>query len=98
MNKHRSQTIRSLVFGTGVLIVVALILQHRVPTSDTVHAQASWRGFVVAPEQRCAPYDADDYRYPQSVEDRIVAQFGGSTAPTPGVGSSAMPRPTSSTS
>ena len=84
MNKHRSQTIRSLVFGTGVLIVVALILQHRVPTSDTVHAQASWRGLVVAPEQRCAPYDADDYRYPQSVEDRIVAQLGGVYGPYTG--------------
>ena len=32
---------------------------------------------VVAPEQRCSPYDADDSRYPQSVEDRIVAELGG---------------------
>ena len=32
-------------------------------------AQTSWRGLVVAPESRCSPYDADDYRYPQSVEE-----------------------------
>ena len=81
MNRHRSQTTTSLVLGTAVLMVIALFL---VPTSDTVHAQASWRGLVVAPEQRCAPYDADDYRYPQSVEDRIVAQLGGVYGPYTG--------------
>ena len=37
----------------------------------------SWRGIVVAPEHRCAPYDSDDYRYSQSVEQRIVAGMGG---------------------
>ena len=47
-------------------------------------AQSSWSGLVVAPEQRCAPYDADDYRYPQSVEDRIVAQLGGVYGPYTG--------------
>ena len=40
-------------------------------------AQTSWRGLVVAPESRCSPYDADDYRYPQSVEDRVIAELGG---------------------
>ena len=51
---------------------------------DTLHAQTSWRGLVVAPEQRCSPYDADDYRYPQSVEDRIVAELGGVYGPYTG--------------
>ena len=37
----------------------------------------TWRGIVVAPEHRCAPYDSDDYRYSQSVEQRIVAGMGG---------------------
>lgn len=35
-----------------------------------------YRGIEVAPERRCAPYDRDDYRYPQSVEARIVASIG----------------------
>ena len=39
---------------------------------------------VVAPEQRCSPYDADDYRYPQSVEDRIVDELGGIYGPYTG--------------
>ena len=38
---------------------------------------ATWRGLVVAPEDRCAPYDPDDYPYNQSVEERIVEQLNG---------------------
>ncbi len=49
----------------------------RIPPGGELYAQTSWRGLVVAPEQRCSPYDADDYRYPQSVEDRIVDDLGG---------------------
>ena len=47
-------------------------------------AQPSWRGVVVAPESRCAPYDAEDYRYPPSVEDQIVAALGGVYGPYTG--------------
>ena len=36
-----------------------------------------WRGLAVSPEYRCAPYDADDYPYSQSVEERIIAEMGG---------------------
>ncbi len=38
--------------------------------------ETTWRGLVVAPEDHCAPYDRDDYRYPQSVEDEIIAGLG----------------------
>ena len=31
----------------------------------------------MAPEYRCSPYDPDDYPYPQSVEQQIVASMGG---------------------
>ena len=41
----------------------------------------TWRGLTVAPEERCAPYDADDYRYPQSVENDIVRDLGGIYSP-----------------
>ena len=84
MNRYRARLRTSLFFGTAVFIVAALILLDRLPTTGPVHAQASWRGLVVAPEQRCAPYAADDYRYPQSVEDRIVAELGGVYAPYTG--------------
>ena len=39
---------------------------------------------MVAPESRCSPYDADDYRYPQSVEDRVIAELGGVYGPYTG--------------
>ena len=42
---------------------------------------AGWRGLEVAAEDRCAPYDADDYPYPLSVEDLIIEQLGGVYSP-----------------
>ena len=51
------------------------------PWDDLAATQTLWRGLVVAPESRCSPYDADDYRYPQSVEDRIIAELGGVYGP-----------------
>ena len=85
MHAHRRRTITSL----GLLVVVFLVIGtastiDRIPAVDALHAQTSWRGLVVAPEQRCSPYDADDYRYPQSVEDRIVAELGGVYGPYTG--------------
>ena len=32
---------------------------------------------MVAAEERCSPYDSDDYPYSQSVEPRIVEDMGG---------------------
>ena len=36
------------------------------------------------PERRCSPYDSDDYRYPQSVEDGIIRELGGVYGPYTG--------------
>ena len=44
----------------------------------------TYRGVPVAPENRCAPYDRDDYRYSQSVEQRIVASLGAVYGPYSG--------------
>ena len=49
-------------------------------TSPTWTPQAlpgTWRGLLVAPEDRCSPYDSDDYPYNQSVERRIVEDMSG---------------------
>jgi hypothetical protein len=40
-------------------------------------ALAALHALVVAPENRCSPYDSDDYPYPQSVEAHIVSGMGG---------------------
>ena len=39
----------------------------------------TWRGLVVAPEERCSDYFSDDYSYPQTVEPEIVKVMGGRT-------------------
>ena len=45
----------------------------------------TWRGLVVAPEHRCAPYDKKrDYPYPQSVERDIVRELGAVYGPYTG--------------
>ncbi len=43
----------------------------------TAASGGTWRGLTVAPERRCSPYNAQDYRYPQSVEPAIVASMEG---------------------
>ena len=45
---------------------------------------ATWRGLTVAPEERCSPYDHRDYRYPASIENRIVDDLGGIYGPYTG--------------
>ncbi len=45
--------------------------------SGEARAEERWRGLTVAPEYRCAPYSRDDYRYPRSVEPKIVSSMGG---------------------
>ena len=69
------------VAGTGVAKTST-----KVPTTVTVHPRnnATWRGLTVAPEHRCSTYDSDDYRYPQSVERKIVNAQGGIYGPYTG--------------
>ena len=55
------------------------------PTATASPApEATWRGITVAPEDRCSPYDPDDYPYPQSVEPKIVEELGGIYGPYTG--------------
>ena len=46
-------------------------------TAPAVSGAGTWSGLEVAAENRCAPYDADDYPYSQSVEQLIVGDMGG---------------------
>lgn len=51
---------------------------------NPAHPGEIWRGLTIAEEPRCAAYDPADYSYPQSVEDRIIAQQGGVYSPCTG--------------
>ena len=46
------------------------------PPPPTAVSAAIWYGLEIDDEDRCSPYDPDDYPYPQSVEARIVAEMG----------------------
>ena len=55
----------------------AVLLAASIAFHSSASAAETWRGLVVAPEHRCSSYDRRDYPYPQSVEPRIVAAYGG---------------------
>ena len=57
-------------FGTLIVLIAALGIQARAVGQET------YQGMRVAPEVRCAPYDRDDYAYPQSAESQIIAGIG----------------------
>lgn len=56
------------------LIPVALVVGILVVQ---VESNETWRGLVVAPEDRCSDYTSEDYSYPQSVELAIVEAMAG---------------------
>ena len=85
MQAPRRQTTTSLgLLAVVFLVIGAVVTIGRIPAIGALHAQPLWRGLVIAPEQRCSPYDADDYPYPQSVEDRIIDELGGVYGPYTG--------------
>jgi len=54
--------------------------QTRIPSTaggDVRQALVTLSTLVVAPENRCSPYDSDSYPYSQSVEAQIVSRMGG---------------------
>ena len=44
----------------------------------------TWRGLVVAPENRCQPYDSSDYPYSQSLETQLTTTYQGVYGPYTG--------------
>lgn len=47
------------------------------PTQPSQTTHNLLAGITITSENRCSPYDSDDYSYPQSVEPQIIAQMGG---------------------
>ena len=54
------------------------------PTQPPAQPSNLWRGITIAPENRCSPYDSDQYRYSPSVEPRIVEAQSGIYGPYTG--------------
>ncbi|HBO89384.1 MAG TPA: hypothetical protein DD460_01450 [Acidobacteria bacterium] len=75
------------------LIVVGAVLGHAacgggaitIPTTaSVVPSPTTWRGLIIAEENRCAPYNSNDYNYSQAVEDDIIVQLGDIYSPYTG--------------
>ena len=74
-----------IIRATAAAISVMVMLTAAATASAAPGAQdATWNGLVVAPEARCSPYDSEDYRYRQSVEERIIRDLGGVYGPYTG--------------
>ena len=54
------------------------------PAQQSAQSSGLWRGLVIAPENRCSPYDSDEYPYSQSVEAKVVNAQGGIYGPYTG--------------
>ena len=54
------------------------------PTPAPTGPRSTRRGITIAPEDRCSPYDPDDYPYSPSVEPNIVEGLGGVYGPYTG--------------
>ena len=65
--------------GTPTPVQTPSPMSTPIPTAtppQTAVSAAMWYGLEIDDEDRCSPYDPDDYPYPQSVEARIVAELG----------------------
>ena len=83
MAAGKTYRIAALIFVAGVWIVFkALDADGGQPDGGLLDGGQLWRGLVVAPEARCSPYvRRRDYRYPQSVENKIIRRLGGVYGP-----------------
>ena len=81
MKSNNSKSTGTATAAVGVLAVLAVAVATPAPAQTE---DATWNGLVIAPEARCSPYDSDDYRYNQSVEDRIIRSLGGIYGPYTG--------------
>ena len=62
--RHWTTTTALGLLAAILLVIGTAVTSDRIPAFAELHAQPSWRGLVIAPKQRCAPYEADDYPQP----------------------------------
>ena len=74
MHAHRHRTTTPLGLTAVVFLVIGAVSTiGRLPAVSELYAQTSWRGLIVAPEQRCSPYDADDPVPHDHLDGQVVA-------------------------
>ena len=68
---------KAITAQVGRLSVKVAALDARINALEKTAVPDPLAGIPLAEENRCTPYDADDYAYPLSVETEIVAGLGG---------------------
>ena len=76
-SRERPSFMRGTMTRTGRRLMALGIAVLAATASRSAQAEETWRGLVVAPESRCAPYSREDYPYFQSVETHIIASMSG---------------------
>ena len=79
-----SGTVTALMAGTTTITAIADGQTESIVITVTAYASGTWRGLIIADEQRCSLYNSNDYNYSQSVEDEIIAGLGGIYSPYTG--------------
>ena len=59
-SRHRAACAKRVPIGLCLMLSAAVLA-----LASSAASAETWRGLTVAPEHRCAPYDRDDYPYPQ---------------------------------
>ena len=77
-------TVTALAAGTATVTATADGQSGSVVITVAAAEPFSWRGIIIGDENRCSPYNSDDYSYSQSVEDDIIARLGGIYSPYTG--------------
>jgi hypothetical protein len=77
-------TVTALAAGTATVTAIEEGASGTVAITVDAPTPATWRGIIIAEENRCAPYNPDDYTYSQSVEEDIIAGLGGIYSPYTG--------------
>lgn len=69
--------------ATGLLVLFMLVgvLLSVKGCTEPAYAHETWRGLVVAPEDKCTPYEEEDYRYPQSLKQKLWLAIGAPYSP-----------------
>lgn len=86
---HKSRSDLSLALATAIFFLSCSTATGKPRTSAkesaaSIASSNTWRGLVVAPENRCQPYSSSDYPYSQSLETQLTMTYQGVYGPYTG--------------
>ena len=77
-------TVTAVATGTTTVTAQVGNQSGSIVITVTETASSNWRGIIISDENRCSSYNPNDYSYPQSVENEIIARLGAIYSPYTG--------------